>query len=106
MLVFEPNTPVIELSLRQKLYNAGHINVDDVHISFLNEEHNPYSPNIILVMKSRRMRWAGHVARMGNRRGSYRVLVATSGGIDRLEDPSVNGSIILKWVFKGDVSLD
>jgi len=72
----------------------------------LNEEHNdPYSLNIILVMKSRRIRWAGHVARMGNRRGAYRGLVGTSGGIDRLEDPSVNGSIILKWVFKGDVVL-
>jgi hypothetical protein len=33
------------------------------------------SPNIVWVIKSRRMRWAGHVAYMGNRRGIYRVLV-------------------------------
>jgi len=33
------------------------------------------SPNIIRVIKSRRMRWAGNVARMGERRGVYRVLV-------------------------------
>jgi len=33
------------------------------------------SPNIVRVIKSRRMRWAGHVARMGNERGVYRVLV-------------------------------
>ena len=33
------------------------------------------SPNIIRVIKSRRMRWAGHVVRMGERRGIYRVLV-------------------------------
>jgi hypothetical protein len=33
------------------------------------------SPNIIRVIKSRRMRWAGHVARMGEVRGAYRVLV-------------------------------
>jgi hypothetical protein len=33
------------------------------------------SPNIIQVIKSRRMRWAGHVAHMGVRRGMYRVLV-------------------------------
>ena len=34
-----------------------------------------YSPNIVRVIKSRRMRWAGHVARMGEERGLYRVLV-------------------------------
>jgi hypothetical protein len=33
------------------------------------------SPNIIRVMKSRRLRWAGHVARMGERRDAYRALV-------------------------------
>jgi hypothetical protein len=31
------------------------------------------SPNIVRVIKSRRMRWAGHVARMGEGRGAYRV---------------------------------
>jgi hypothetical protein len=43
----------------------------------LNDElHNLYSsPNIVRVIKSRRMRWAGHVARMGEGRGVYRVLV-------------------------------
>jgi hypothetical protein len=42
-----------------------------------NEELNDLycSPNIVWVIKSRRMRWAGHVARMGDRRGAYRVLV-------------------------------
>jgi hypothetical protein len=40
-----------------------------------NEELNDLycSPNIPRVIKSRRMRWAGHVARMGKRRGLYRV---------------------------------
>jgi len=33
------------------------------------------SPNIVQVIKSRRRRWAGHVARMGEERGVYRVLV-------------------------------
>ena len=33
------------------------------------------SPNIVRVIKWRRMRWAGHVARMGEERGVYRVLV-------------------------------
>ena len=42
-----------------------------------NEELNDFysSPNIVRVIKSRRMRWAGHVAHMGEGRGIYRVLV-------------------------------
>jgi len=40
------------------------------------ELHDLYSsPNIIWVIKSRRMRWVGHIACMGERRGVYRVLV-------------------------------
>jgi hypothetical protein len=35
------------------------------------------STNISWVIKSRRMKWAGHVARKGNRRGAYRVGVET-----------------------------
>jgi hypothetical protein len=38
------------------------------------------SPNIIRVMKSRRLTWAGHVARMGERRGAYRGLVGKPEG--------------------------
>ena len=44
-----------------------------MHNEELNELHS--SPNIIWVIKSRRMKWAGHVARVGERRGVYRVLV-------------------------------
>jgi len=39
------------------------------------------------VIKSRRMRWAGHVARMGERRGVYRVLVGKSEGKRQLGRP-------------------
>jgi hypothetical protein len=40
------------------------------------ELHSLYSsPNIVRVTKSRRMRWSGHVARMGEGRGVYRVLI-------------------------------
>jgi hypothetical protein len=47
-----------------------------------NEElHNLYSsPSIIRVMKSRRMRWTGHVARMGEKRNAYRILVGKPEG--------------------------
>ena len=47
-----------------------------------NEELNNlyFSPNIVRVIKSRRMRWAGHVARIGDGRGVYRVLVRKPEG--------------------------
>ena len=47
-----------------------------------NEELNDLycSPTIVRVIKSRTMRWADHVARMGERRGVYRVLVGKTQG--------------------------
>ena len=44
------------------------------------ELNDPYSPNTFRVIKSRRMRWAGHVARMGKGRGLYRVLMVKPEG--------------------------
>jgi len=51
-------------------------------IKLYNEELNDLycSLNIVRVIKSRRMRWAGHLARMGERRGVYRVLVGKPEG--------------------------
>jgi hypothetical protein len=52
------------------------------------ELHSLYSlSNIVRVIKSRRMRWVGHVARMGEGRGVYRVLVGRPEGKKRLERP-------------------
>jgi hypothetical protein len=48
------------------------------HNDKLHSQHS--SPNIVRVIKSRRMRWAGHVARMGEGRGVYRVLVGMPEG--------------------------
>jgi hypothetical protein len=47
-----------------------------------NEElHKLYSsPNIIRAIKSRRMIWTGHIARMGDKRNAYRILVGTPEG--------------------------
>jgi hypothetical protein len=45
------------------------------------------SPNIIMQIKSRRMRWAGHVARMGEERNVYKVLMEKSEGKRPLERP-------------------
>jgi hypothetical protein len=46
---------------------------------------------IIWVLKSLRMRWAGHVESMGNRSGSHWVLMGHLMEIDHLEDPGVDG---------------
>jgi hypothetical protein len=54
------------------------------------------SPNIFRVKKSRRMRWAGHVARMGERRGIYRVLLGKPEGQRLLGRPRH----ILRWIFR------
>jgi hypothetical protein len=58
-----------------------------------NEElHNLYSsPNIIRQMKSRRMRWARYVARMGEERKVYKVLVGCPKERDHSEDQDVSG---------------
>jgi len=61
-----------------------------------NEELNDLycSPNIVWVIKSRRTRWAGHVAGMGERRSVYRVLVGNLRERDHLEDTGIDGRII------------
>jgi hypothetical protein len=52
------------------------------------ELHNLYSsPDIIMQIESRRMKWAGHVARMGEGRNTYRVLMGKSEGERLLERP-------------------
>ena len=52
------------------------------------------------VVKSRRMRWAGHVARMGEDRGVHRVLVGKPEGKSHWGDQDVDGRIILRWIFR------
>jgi hypothetical protein len=52
------------------------------------ELHSLYSsPNIVRVIKSRRMRWAGHVARIGEGKGVYSVMVGRPEGKRPLERP-------------------
>ena len=67
-----------------------------------NEELNDLysSPNIVRVIKSRRLRWAGHVARMEEGRGVHKVLVGKAEGKNDWGDQDVDGSIILRWIFR------
>jgi hypothetical protein len=57
------------------------------------------SPDIIRAIKLRRLRWAMHVALMVERRRAYRDLVGNHEG-ELLEDPGVDGRIILKWILE------
>jgi hypothetical protein len=64
------------------------------------ERHNLYSsPSIIREMKLRRMRSAGHVARMGEKRNAYRILVGKPEKRDHKEDQDVDGWLVLKWII-------
>jgi hypothetical protein len=58
------------------------------------ELHNLYSsPDIIRQIKSRKMRWAGHVAHMGEGKNVYRVLVEKPEGKRPLERPRRSGGV-------------
>jgi hypothetical protein len=57
-------------------------------------------PNIIRVIKSRRMRWMGHVAVWGRGEVHTGFWWGDLREGEHLEDPGVDGRIILKWIFK------
>jgi hypothetical protein len=65
------------------------------------------SPDIVRVIKSRRMRWVGHVVLMSERRGAELYAGFCWGNLrerDHLENPEVDGRITLSWIFgKWDV---
>jgi hypothetical protein len=67
-----------------------------------NEElHNLYSsPSIIRMINPRRMRWAGCVARMREKRNACRILVGKQEEKRPLEDQDVGGWTILIWILE------
>jgi len=73
---------VFEKRVLKKLFGSKRNEVTGEWRKLHNEELSDLysSPNIVRVIKSRRMRWAGHVARMGDRRGAHRVLIGKPEG--------------------------
>ena len=67
-----------------------------------NEELNDLfsSPNIVRVIKLRRMRWAGHVARVEEGRGVHKFWWGNLSEKDHWGDQDVDGRIILRWIFR------
>jgi len=72
----ERNLRVFENMVLRRIFGPRRDEITGEWRRLHNEELNDLysSPNIVRVIKSSRMRWAGHVARMGEERGVYRVL--------------------------------
>jgi hypothetical protein len=77
---------VSENSVLKRIFGPKRDEVTGEWRKLHNEDLNDLycSPNIVRVIKSKRMRWAGHVACMGERRGVYRVLVGKPVGTREL----------------------
>ena len=73
---------VLENRVLRKIFGPKRDEVTGEWRRLHNEEFNDLycSPNIIRVTESRRVRWAGHVGRMGERRGAFRVFVGKPAG--------------------------
>jgi hypothetical protein len=73
---------VLENRVLRRIFGPKRDEVTREWIKRHNEKLHDYysSPTIVRVIKSRRMRWAGHVAGLGERRGVYRVLMGKLEG--------------------------
>ena len=81
-LMEERNLRVFENMVLRRIFVPRRDEVTGEWRRLHNEELNGLysSPNIVRVIKSTRMRWAGHVARMGEERATYRILVGKPEG--------------------------
>jgi len=86
----------------RKIFGPMRDEVTEYWRKFCNEELNDLysSSNIFQISKSRRMRWAGHIARIIDRKGICRVMVGNLRNRGHLEGPGVDGRIILRWIFR------
>ena len=89
----ESRLGVFDNKMLRRIFGSKRDRITGVWIKLHNEELNDLnsSPNIVRVIKSRRMRWAGHVARIGERRGAYRVLAG------KAEEKRQHGTPRRRW---------
>ena len=93
---------VFENKLLRRIFGPRRDEVTGEWRRFHNEELNDLfsSPNIVRVMTSRRMRWAEHVARMGEERGCIGSWWGNRRERDHWGDLGVDGWIILGWISR------
>jgi hypothetical protein len=88
--------------VHRRIFESKRDEMNGGWIPLHNEElHNVYfSPSIIRMIKSRRMRWAGNVAQMGSKRNAYRMLVGKPEGKIPRGKQYIGGWIILRWILE------
>ena len=98
----EPRLRIFENKMLRRIFGAKRDEVTGEWRKLHNEELNDLYclPNNFRLIKSRRMRWAGLVAHMEERRDVYRVLVGKPEGNRPLVEPDVDGRVILSWIFR------
>jgi hypothetical protein len=98
----EPRLRVFENRVLRRVFGPKRDQVTGEWRKLHNEELNdPYSlRNIVRVVKSRRMKWAGHVARMGKEELCTGFWLGRLRERDHWGDPDADGRIILRGIFR------
>jgi hypothetical protein len=93
---------VLEIRVLRRIFGPKKYEVTGGWRKLHNEEFHRFyfSSSIIRMIKSRRMRWAGHVVRMGRRGMHMGYFWGSQKERDNLEDQEACGWIILKWILE------